>query len=119
MNNTKPAFEITYVDTNDSHYPSRTVGKGAAKKTVKGGLKKQSIVVRADTQSKASVAFFAANPTFKLMGIVPAKTEVDPSSLALLLTPGRVKAPKQPKMFDPRSVCGFRGYLETASQRAA
>lgn len=111
---TKSAYEITYIDTNDSHYPDRLVGSrltAQGRKTVKGGLKKQSIVVRADTQSKASVEFFAAHPTFKLMSILPVKAEVDSEALAQLLTPRRTKPVKQHKQFDPRSVSGFQGYV--------
>jgi hypothetical protein len=88
---------------------SRLTAQG--RKTVKGGLKKQSIVVRADTQSKASVEFFADHPTFKLMSILPVKAEVDSEALAQLLTPRRTKPVKQHKQFDPRSVSGFQGYV--------
>lgn len=129
LNNKPSAFEITYVDTNDSHYPNRNVqttipGSAGKKitKSIKGGLKKQSVVVRGDNQSRVSVAFFAAHPTYKLMGIVPVKTEVDPNALALLLTPDsqkRIKQPKQAKTFDPRSIAGVQAYVLAAQQRAA
>ena len=128
LNNKPSAFEITYVDTNDSHYPNRNVqttsGSSGKKitKSIKGGLKKQSVVVRGNNQSRVSVAFFAAHPTYKLMGIVPVKTEVDPNALALLLTPDsqkRVKQPKQAKIIDPRSVAGFLAYVDATAQRAA
>ena len=127
--NTKPsAFEITYVDANDPHYPNRNVqttsGSSGKKiiKSIKGGLKKQSVIVRGNNQSRVSVAFFAAHPTYKLMGIVPVKTEVDPNALALLLTPDsqkRVKPAKQAKTFDPRSIAGVQAYVVAAQQKAA
>ena len=128
LNNKPSAFEITYVDTNDSHYPNRNVqttsGSSGKKitKSIKGGLKKQSVIVRGNNQSRVSVEFFAAHPTYKLMGIVPVKTEVDPNALALLLTPDsqkRVKPAKQAKTFDPRSVAGFLAYVDATAQRAA
>ena len=125
--NIKPsAFEITYVDANDPHYPNRNVqttvqGKKITK-SIKGGLKKQSVIVRGNNQSRVSVEFFAAHPTYKLMGIVPVKTEVDPKALALLLTPDsqkRVKPAKQAKTFDPRSIAGVQTYVVAAQLRAA
>jgi hypothetical protein len=129
LNNKPSAFEITYVDTNDSHYPNRNVqttipGSAGKKitKSIKGGLKKQSMVVRGapgQTQSQVSVAFFANHPTYKLMGIVPVKTEVDPNALALLLSPVKVKPAKQAKTFDPRSIAGVQAYVVAAQQRAA
>ena len=127
--NIKPsAFEITYVDANDPHYPNRNVqttsGSSGKKitKSIKGGLKKQSVIVRGNNQSRVSVEFFAAHPTYKLMGIVPVETKVDPNALALLLSPVKVKQPKQQKQFDPRSIEGCKAYLEsaeTAVQKAA
>ena len=132
LNNKPSAFEIAYVDTTSlstSHYPNRNVqttipGSAGKKitKSIKGGLKKQFVVVRGDNQSRVSVAFFAAHPTYKLMGIVPVKTEVDPNALALLLTPDsqkRVKPAKQAKTFDPRSIAGVQAYVVAAQQRAA
>ena len=127
------AFEIMYVDTTSpatSHYPNRNVkalnvanGKPGIK-SVKGGLRKQSIVVRANgqSQSKVSIEFFAAHPAYKLMSIVPVKTEIDPNALAQLLTPGgfkKVKPVKQHKQFDPRSVGGFQSYVQSLGAAAA
>ena len=122
--NVKPsAFEITYVDANDPHYPNRNVqttvqGKKITK-SIKGGLKKQSVIVRGNNQSRVSVEFFAAHPSYKLMGIVPVETKVNPDALAQLLSPVKVKQPKQQKQFDPRSIEGCKAYLETAQQKAA
>ncbi len=124
-NNKPSAFEITYVDTNDSHYPNRNVqttsGSSGKKiiKSIKGGLKKQSVIVRGNNQSRVSVAFFAAHPTYKLMGIVPVETKVDPNALALLLSPVKVKPAKQAKTFDPRSIAGVQAYVVAAQQKAA
>jgi hypothetical protein len=122
------AFEIMYVDTTSpatSHYPNRNVkalvnGKPGIK-SVKGGLRKQSIVVRANgqSQSKVSIEFFAAHPAYKLMSIVPVKTEIDPNALAQLLTPVKVKPVKQHKQFDPRSVGGFQSYVQSLGASAA
>src|ERR1035441_2422004 len=111
--NTKPsAFEITYVDANDPHYPNRNVqttvqGKKITK-SIKGGLKKQSVIARGNNQRRLSVAFFAAPPSYKLMGVVPVETKVDPNALALLLSPVKVKPAKQAKTFDPRSIAGVQ-----------
>ena len=122
--NVKPsAFEITYVDANDPHYPNRNVqttvqGKKITK-SIKGGLKKQSVIVRGDNQSRVSVEFFAAHPTYKLMGIVPVETKVNPDVLALLLSPVKVKPAKQAKTFDPRSIAGVQAYVVAAQQKAA
>src|ERR1039457_554152 len=91
-------------------------------KAIKGGLKKQSVIVRGNNQSRVSVEFFAAHPTYKLMGIVPVETKVNPDALAQLLSPVKVKQPKQPKqakIIDPRSVAGFLAYVDATAQRAA
>ena len=128
LNDKPSAFEIMYVDTTSlatSHYPNRNVkalvnGKPGVK-SVKGGLKKQSVVVRGNgqSQSKVSIEFFAAHPAYKLMSIVPVKTEIDPNALAQLLTPGgfkKVKPVKQHKQFDPRSVGGFQSYVQSMNR---
>ena len=121
------AFEITYVDATSrdtSHFadqPARIQRASGSTgnrvlKAIKGGLRKHQVIVRGPNLNQASVAYFKANPAHKLISIVEVITVVDPAALALLLSPVKIKAPKQHKTFDPRSVAGCQAYLEQSKQ---